>query len=253
MKLYTYTLIAVSLLSVGCDSDGEPADLMVDARVIPRDAARMDMQPSAMDAEMHDGALAADMASVSDVGETMEDSVAPLADTSVLEDASASIDAASLRDAGAQRDAAPDVDAAPLVDASVIADADDIADAARMGDAGVDAEVAADAEVPDVGAAVMAICPSTAYPVGEFAEWCGKVNVHRPLDGDWAVDADCNSGCGQNPLNYCRELWPETNLAIEIGVSPEDKPFATAGCRVEHRRPGQTQYVCCAPNEEADP
>jgi len=84
--------------------------------------------------------------------------------------------------------------------------------------------------------------------VGQFATWCGKVNVHTdPVTGEWMVDDNCVSGCNVGGVDYCQKFYPETSEIVEIEVSPEDKPFTSAGCSVEFPDSGGAQFACCAP------
>ena len=138
------------------------------------------------------------------------------------------------------------IDAA--VDAAVIDAGADVPDASMIDLGAPDAEADDMAFAPlDAGVDAMnlPVCPAGTRRVGEYAEWCGKVNVHRAVGGPWAVDADCRSGCGQARLPYCQKFWPETNQVVEIMVSEENKPFATAACREEHLRRGSVQFACC--------
>jgi hypothetical protein len=98
---------------------------------------------------------------------------------------------------------------------------------------------------PDPGTSV---CSEGNVLVGEFATWCGKVNVHTdPATGQWMTDDNCTSGCNVNGIGYCLEYYPETVEIVETDVSPEDKPFMNAGCMVEYLKPGSKQYACCGP------
>eukprot|EP01079_Euglenida_sp_SAG-EU17-18_P002092 gene2092-481_t len=80
--------------------------------------------------------------------------------------------------------------------------------------------------------------------LGEYAEHCGSVNLHRSVQGDWGTDPgvvgsvlctlvpptarpslghielDGTSGCGQEPLDYCRRWWPSTFKAVPA-IAPE--------------------------------
>jgi len=95
------------------------------------------------------------------------------------------------------------------------------------------------------------VCKEGLELVGEFAIWCGKVNVHtNPLTGVWEVDGDCKSGCNDKGLNYCKKFYPSASQVVKIDVSPDKKPFATAGCADQAPHPGKDQYACCAPAEE---
>jgi hypothetical protein len=93
-----------------------------------------------------------------------------------------------------------------------------------------------------------ASCPESMELVGQFAIWCGKVNVHiDPESGLWVTDDDCKSGCLEKDLAYCQELYPTSLAIIELPVSPEQKPFMTAGCQSEAPNTGKSQFGCCAP------
>jgi hypothetical protein len=90
-------------------------------------------------------------------------------------------------------------------------------------------------------------CPEGTRPAGEYARWCGKVNLHRDWDGDWVADPDCNSGCNVGGLNYCQRFWPDSTEVVGIEVTPYEKPFETGGCRAVTPGPGTSQAVCCVP------
>ena len=137
-----------------------------------------------------------------------------------------------------------------ILDAAII-DAGDMTPDASVIDFSIPDAAVVDMAValPDaaVDAMDLEVCPAGSRLVGEYAEWCGKVNVHRSAGDLWAVDADCRSGCGQARLPYCQKFWPETAEVVEVDVSAENKPFATAACREEHLRRGSVQFACCAP------
>ena len=91
-----------------------------------------------------------------------------------------------------------------------------------------------------------ATCPDGMQLLGEFATWCGKVNVHMsPATGMWSKDDDCKSGCNDDDVNYCQKYWPGAEEVVEISVSPVDKPFFNAGCKDEFPHPGKKQFACC--------
>jgi hypothetical protein len=92
-------------------------------------------------------------------------------------------------------------------------------------------------------------CPVDMVLVGQFATWCGKVNVHTDLQtGSWVTDDDCKSGCIDGGVEYCNTCYPKASVkkVVEIDVSKEKKPFMTAGCNIEYPHPGQKQFACCA-------
>ncbi len=136
--------------------------------------------------------------------------------------------------ADAASDAAPDAAPDALADAAPDAASDALADAAPEADQGL-----ADASSTD-------LCPAGHQLVGEFARWCGKVNVHRGVGQAWVVDADCASGCGVGGLDYCRRFWPAAAVIVAADLSPEAKPFATAQCREVFMHRGIDQFGCCA-------
>ena len=260
------TLVVVTACLFGCNQDGA-SDPARDLGGVPRDGA-------ALDALQVPGDSAVDARST-DV--SASDGRAPTPDTTPDPDAA--------RD-GAADQSAPDLgrdgdlpDAPPLdahpdlsVDVSL-----PVLDAERDGVVdgepdGVDGEldgprgdVEPDGPVVDAepdgppGDVVLSDanpspgpCPPAFHLVGEFAEWCGKVNVNRSSGGVWDADPDCVSGCRQAPLPYCRRFWPETTQTFEIELSPEDKPFKTRNCREEFPNRGGKQVACCAPDELDD-
>lgn len=98
-------------------------------------------------------------------------------------------------------------------------------------------------------------CPDGLELVGVYATWSGKVNLHRPVDGNWATDPDCCSA--DESLAYCKKFWPTSTATREIAVEPGDKPF-TAGhpCPTDLEAPacggiyagaGWNEWSCCAP------
>jgi hypothetical protein len=256
-----FALIGFAL--VGCDVENTTGTPVIDFGVVLRDAAadvrqmpQDVLEPAPiLDSAMHQDARPSTM----DMSGTLMDAFVPthpdagsnlpvdamVADDALAGDAARVEDAAGSLDAGLIRDAASPVDAAPIVDVNRPADAALITPDSDI----LDADAGHGDGMVDGGAMEMSICPAATHFVGEFAEWCGKVDVHRPQGGVWVIDGDCNTGCGQAPLAYCRKFWPEAGHAIEVEVSPENKPFTTARCIEEHLRPGHTQFVCCAPNE----
>ena len=83
--------------------------------------------------------------------------------------------------------------------------------------------------------------------VGQFATWCGKVNVHTVSGGSWKVDSDCKSGCGLNTVTYCQKFWSTATKVVSVPVDSTLKPFTTAGCATVYMSRGGNQYACCAP------
>jgi hypothetical protein len=109
------------------------------------------------------------------------------------------------------------------------------------------AEWAAIAECEE-GEAPAGVCPDGMENLGEFAIWCGKVNVHNDPDtGMWMKDDDCKSGCNDKDVAYCQKYWPGAMQSVEINVTPVPKPFHNAGCQVEYLNPGKKQFACCGP------
>jgi hypothetical protein len=93
-------------------------------------------------------------------------------------------------------------------------------------------------------------CPEDTVLVGQFATWCGKVNVYTdPKTGSWMIDKNCNSGCNSAGVKYCNKYYPSAKKVVQIDVSEEKKPFMTAGCKIEYPHKGQNQFACCAPAE----
>jgi len=90
------------------------------------------------------------------------------------------------------------------------------------------------------------VCGPGQELLGQFATWCGKVNVHTdPWTGEWLPDDGCKAGCNIKDLSYCQKYYPGAEEVVEIAVSPEEKPFFTAGCMIEYPKPGQHQFACC--------
>jgi hypothetical protein len=83
--------------------------------------------------------------------------------------------------------------------------------------------------------------------VGQFATWCGKVNVHTVSGGSWKVDSDCKSGCNLKTVTYCKKFWSTATKVVSVPVDTTLKPFATAGCKTTYMHRGGNQYACCAP------
>jgi hypothetical protein len=91
-----------------------------------------------------------------------------------------------------------------------------------------------------------AVCPDGLELLGEFATWCGKVNVHTDaLTGVWMPDEKCTAGCNVGGVAYCQELYAGAAEIVEVPPSPEMKPFMTAGCQEEYPNQGKNQYACC--------
>ena len=92
-----------------------------------------------------------------------------------------------------------------------------------------------------------ASCPAGTDLVGQYATWCGKVNVHTQ-GSSWVPDSDCSSGCNINTVNYCKRFWPGATVQQVLPAPSSDtKPFQTAGCNRSYPAVGQAQYACCAP------
>jgi hypothetical protein len=95
-------------------------------------------------------------------------------------------------------------------------------------------------------------CEDGSVPVGTYATYGGKVNVHRSLYGEWAVDDDCSSGNNINTVSYCQKFWPEADSQVELdAVDDAEKPFTAGGgtaptCGGNYPSVGQVQFVCCA-------
>ena len=87
-------------------------------------------------------------------------------------------------------------------------------------------------------------CAEGSVLVGEFATWCGKVNVFvDPATGDWMSDPNCDSGCQENDLSYCQKLYPSATEIISLDLTDLLKPFKTAGCVDDFPNKGQLQQV----------
>jgi hypothetical protein len=92
-----------------------------------------------------------------------------------------------------------------------------------------------------------AVCPSGTGLVGQYATWCGKVNLHTQGSG-WASDSDCTSGCNINTVSYCQKFWPGATTQQLFSVTPSDtKIWQDAGCSGGYPRVAQQQYACCVP------
>ncbi|HYQ03766.1 MAG TPA: hypothetical protein VER96_34065 [Polyangiaceae bacterium] len=110
------------------------------------------------------------------------------------------------------------------------------------GEAGGGGSLVDDSE--SAGAAGEANCVNGGRELGQIVYWCSKVNVHSTSSG-WQTDADCDSGCYEDPLSYCAKFWPKTSSYERVPLSPELKPFDWKYCaNVEYSR-GETQYTCC--------
>ena len=85
--------------------------------------------------------------------------------------------------------------------------------------------------------------------VGEYSEWCGKVDVHNGggISTTWAADSDCQSGCNQPGVTYCQKFFPTATSFVEIPVDRVLKPFGTQACNVAYTAQGVTEYACCGP------
>ena len=92
------------------------------------------------------------------------------------------------------------------------------------------------------------VCSQGRTIVGEFAIYCGKVNVHTdPNDpSDWIIDPDCSSGCLSKDVNYCKALYPSADEIIDVPVTNILKPFREGGCGTVAMSIGQDQFACCA-------
>lgn len=95
-------------------------------------------------------------------------------------------------------------------------------------------------------------CADGFVPVGTYATWSGKVNVHRAATGSWAVDSDCSSGANVNTVAYCQKYWPASSSQVSVTPEAGDKPFTAGGgtaptCGGSYPGVGQNQFVCCAP------
>ena len=259
MKFARITLAAAILMSWSCGSEVTPSSGMPDAFLVLRDAAPMDVSPGPDDRGVDssvDSATAIDSAPRPMDQAVIETDLAldggPTLDQSVTVSDSTIAGDARPMDLALAVDATPDVnvpapDAAPDMDVPV-PDAAPDANVSAPDGAVAQADMSADASAPDAAPPAPSVCPEDTRLVGEYAEWCGKVDVHRSVGGEWLVDGDCNSGCGQQQLPYCRKFWPEASAVVEIPVSPEDKPFTTARCLELVPRRGSIQFACCAPN-----
>ena len=124
------------------------------------------------------------------------------------------------------------------------------ATADRSADAGP-APAAAQAESvsEQLSAAVppAAACPAGTNLLGQYATWCGKVNVHTQGTA-WVSDSDCSSGCNIHTVNYCQKFWPGATVQQVLPAPTSDlKPFKTGGCANTYPSIGHAQYACCAP------
>ncbi len=94
-------------------------------------------------------------------------------------------------------------------------------------------------------------CGDGGVALGQYATWQGKVNVHRTLGLQWAVDTDCSSGANNNTVAYCKKYWPTTTVQVPFTtVSSEQKPFTAGGgaaptCGGVYPFEGQLQFLCC--------
>jgi hypothetical protein len=92
------------------------------------------------------------------------------------------------------------------------------------------------------------LCGQGMDVVGQYATWCGKVNVHQTDDGTWVSDSDCTSGCNINTVSYCQKFWPTSTTQVALEKpSSDNKVFEDWGCSSGFASPGQAQYACCAP------
>jgi hypothetical protein len=92
------------------------------------------------------------------------------------------------------------------------------------------------------------LCGAGFRAVGEYATWCGKVNVHTTPDASWRSDSDCTSGCNLNTVAYCKKLWHESSHQVNReSPTAESKTFQDAGCSSAYVHTGFNQYICCAP------
>ncbi len=70
-------------------------------------------------------------------------------------------------------------------------------------------------------------CPAdcgspTAFVVGRFARYCGRLNIHGSPERGWFPDStDCNAGCNVGGLDYCKKYWPESTGIRRVPVSPK--------------------------------
>jgi len=126
-------------------------------------------------------------------------------------------------------------------------------DDASVSDGGADAALDAAMDSGADASTTSSACGVGSVPLGEYATWSGKVNVHRTTGGAWQVDSDCTSGSGVNTVAYCKKFWPTATKQVQLAtVTSDTKPFTSAAgsaptCGGVALSPGQMQYVCCVP------
>lgn len=95
-----------------------------------------------------------------------------------------------------------------------------------------------------------------ARTLGFVMEWCGKVNQHKAVDGDWATDSDGASGCSsfsthgwwattnsRSPASYCKKFWPKTTKTESAGLQ-KINTWCDAGNRNCRHTSTKTAFKC---------